>query len=71
MCLQAELLSMPGILALHKQNSNTSVRIAVPDFIGVRDPAFTSGVGIIQYVSKYMRSATRFVFEEKCSKESN
>jgi cell division protein FtsA len=31
------------------------VRIAVPDYIGVRDPSFTSGVGIIQYANKYLR----------------
>ncbi|MNH47713.1 hypothetical protein D3C79_1111030 [compost metagenome] len=30
------------------------MRIALPDYIGVRDPAFSSGVGMIQYVSKYM-----------------
>lgn len=47
-------VSMPGTLALAQSELESSVRIAVPDFIGVRDPAYTSGVGIIQYVSKYM-----------------
>lgn len=49
-------VSMPGMLAAAQQELETSVRIAVPDFIGVRDPSFTSGVGIIQFVAKYMRN---------------
>ncbi|KIL41797.1 cell division protein FtsA [Gordoniibacillus kamchatkensis] len=49
-------VSMPGMLAVAQQELETSVRIAVPDFIGVRDPSFTSGVGIIQFAAKYMRS---------------
>ncbi|RTE04156.1 hypothetical protein EJQ19_27110 [Paenibacillus whitsoniae] len=32
------------------------MRIAVPDFIGVRDPSYTSGVGIITSVSKSMKN---------------
>ncbi len=49
-------VSMPGVLQLAQLELQSSVRIAVPDYIGVRDPAYTSGVGMIQYVSKYMRS---------------
>jgi cell division protein FtsA len=49
-------VSMPGMLAVAQAELDTSVRIAVPDFIGVRDPAFTNGVGIIQYVSKYTKN---------------
>lgn len=49
-------VSMPGVLEVAQAELDSSVRIAVPDFIGVRDPAFTNGVGIIQYVSKYTRS---------------
>ncbi|UVI32201.1 cell division protein FtsA [Paenibacillus spongiae] len=51
-------VTMPGTLALAQAELESSVRIAVPDYIGVRDPAFTSGVGMIQYVSKYMRNRT-------------
>lgn len=50
-------VSMPGMLALAQVELASSVRIAVPDYIGVRDPAFTSGVGIIQYASKYLRNS--------------
>jgi cell division protein FtsA len=47
-------VSMPGMLTIAQVELDNSVRIAVPDFIGVRDPAFTSGVGVIKYVSKLM-----------------
>jgi cell division protein FtsA len=47
---------MPGILTIAQSELATSVRIAVPDFIGVRDPSFTGGVGIIQYVWKHFRN---------------
>lgn len=55
--LSGGTVSLPGMLAAAQSELDTSVRIAVPDFIGVRDPAFTSGVGIIQYASKYMRGS--------------
>ncbi|GFR37475.1 cell division protein FtsA [Insulibacter thermoxylanivorax] len=48
-------VSMPGVAALAQNELRTSVRIASPDFIGVRDPSYTSGVGVIHYVMKYMR----------------
>lgn len=46
-------VSMPGMLQAAQEELGTAVRIAVPDFVGVRDPQYTSGVGIIQYASKY------------------
>jgi cell division protein FtsA len=49
-------MSMPGMLAVAQSELATSVRIASPDFIGVRDPSFTSGVGIIHYINKFARS---------------
>lgn len=45
-------VNIPGILPVAKQELATSVRIASPDFIGVRDPSYTSGVGIINYIAK-------------------
>ncbi|AEI42593.1 cell division protein FtsA [Paenibacillus mucilaginosus] len=50
-------VAMPGMLAVAQMELATSVRIAVPDYIGVRDSSFTSGVGIIQYASRYLRSS--------------
>jgi len=46
---------MPSVLQLAQSELESSVRIAIPDYIGVRDPAFSSGVGMIQYVTKYIR----------------
>ncbi|MCH1640354.1 cell division protein FtsA [Paenibacillus timonensis] len=48
-------VSMPGLLKIAQQELEASVRIAVPDFIGVRDPAFTGGVGILHKVIKNLR----------------
>jgi cell division protein FtsA len=47
-------VSMPGMLTIAQVELENSVRIAVPDFIGVRDPAFTSGVGVIKYASRFV-----------------
>ncbi|NBI29426.1 cell division protein FtsA [Chengkuizengella marina] len=46
-------VSMPGLLETAQEELKSSVRVAVPDYIGVRDPSYTNGVGIIQYVYKY------------------
>lgn len=48
-------VSMPGMLEIAQMELENSVRMAVPDYIGVRDPAYMSGVGIIHYVSKFAR----------------
>ncbi|MFD0960301.1 cell division protein FtsA [Paenibacillus chungangensis] len=47
-------VSLPGTLQLAQGELESSVRIATPDYIGVKDPSYSSGVGMIQYVSKYM-----------------
>ncbi|MBH5316896.1 cell division protein FtsA [Paenibacillus sp. GSMTC-2017] len=46
--------ALPGTLALAQAELEASVRIALPDFIGVKDSSYSSGVGMIQYVSKYI-----------------
>jgi len=51
-------VSMPGVLQLAQTELESNVRIAVPEYIGVRDPSYTNGVGIIQYVAKYVRTRT-------------
>ncbi|WP_040948445.1 cell division protein FtsA [Gorillibacterium massiliense] len=45
-------VSMPGLLATAQKELGTSVRVGSPDFIGVRDPSYTSGVGIISHIVK-------------------
>ncbi|KQL44135.1 cell division protein FtsA [Brevibacillus choshinensis] len=47
-------VAMPGMLELAKEELDAPVRIAIPDYIGVRDPAYTTGVGLIQYALQLM-----------------
>ncbi len=49
-------VSMPALLPLAQEVLQNTVRIASPDFIGVREPSYTSGVGMITYVSKHFRN---------------
>ncbi|GFN30399.1 cell division protein FtsA [Paenibacillus xylaniclasticus] len=58
-------VSMPGTLGLAQQELESSVRIAVPDFIGVRDPAFNNGVGILHYALRMSRSRNTSVSAKK------
>lgn len=44
--------SLPGILEVAKRLIHSNVRIAIPDYIGVRDPKFTTSVGIIQFMDE-------------------
>jgi cell division protein FtsA len=44
--------NMPGILELAQFVLGNSVRIAIPDYIGVRDPQYTTGVGLIKFAYK-------------------
>ncbi|MGF7046160.1 cell division protein FtsA [Paenibacillus sp. DS2015] len=48
-------VSMPGVLQVAQVELAASVRIAVPDYIGVRDPGFTSGVGVLHNVIRNIR----------------
>lgn len=41
--------NMPGTLELAQDLFRSNVRIATPDYIGVREPQFTSGVGILKF----------------------
>jgi len=42
-------MKMPGVLELAQDIFQANVRIAIPDYIGVREPQFTAGVGILQF----------------------
>ena len=61
---------LPGFAALAQHELKTSVRIASPDFIGVRDPSYTSGVGVIHYVLKYMRGVRSSSPKKSASKRT-
>jgi len=42
-------MKMPGALELAQAILVGNVRMAIPDYIGVREPQFTAGVGILQF----------------------
>jgi cell division protein FtsA len=42
-------IAMPGALELSQALFHSNVRIAIPDYIGVREPIYTTGVGILQF----------------------
>lgn len=44
-----------GIVELAREVLQNSVRISAPDYLGVREPQYTTGVGIIKYASKHAR----------------
>jgi cell division protein FtsA len=67
-------VSLHGILEVSQLELGASVRIAIPDFIGVRDPAFASGVGMIQYAAKHINrriGASVVKSKKKVKKPSN
>ncbi|MCP3031107.1 cell division protein FtsA [Halobacillus sp. A1] len=42
-------MNMPGVLELAQDVFHSNVRLAIPDYLGVREPQYTSGVGILQF----------------------
>src|SRR5699024_2246501 len=42
-------MKLPGILELANDVFHVNSRIAIPDYIGVREPQYTVGVGTIQF----------------------
>ncbi|GAB7387654.1 cell division protein FtsA [Bacillaceae bacterium] len=60
--LTGGVVAMPGVLDLAREELNAPVRIAIPEYIGVRDPSYTTGVGLIQMASMHLshrRSANK------------
>ncbi|WP_156290424.1 cell division protein FtsA [Oceanobacillus salinisoli] len=45
-------MAMPGVLDLAQDLFRSNVRIAIPDYIGVREPHFTAGVGVLQFAHR-------------------
>lgn len=41
-----------GLLELAMDTLQNSVRVAIPDYIGVREPQYTTGVGLIQFAHR-------------------
>lgn len=53
--LTGGVANMPGILELAQMVLGSSVRVAVPDYIGVRDPQYTTGVGLIKFAYRHAK----------------
>ncbi|TCS84406.1 cell division protein FtsA [Tepidibacillus fermentans] len=56
--LTGGVVAMNGILSIAQEEFRSSVRISMPDYIGVRDPSYTSGVGLILYASKRFKKTS-------------
>ncbi|ANB59000.1 cell division protein FtsA [Anoxybacillus sp. B7M1] len=59
--LTGGVANMPGILELAQDMLGNSVRIAIPDYIGVRDPQYTTGVGLIKFAYRHAKLQGRGV----------
>ncbi|MGM7635928.1 cell division protein FtsA [Bacillus sp. Hm123] len=53
--------AIPGILDLAQDVFQNRVRVAIPDYIGVREPQYTAAVGLIKYAYKNARLQGRNV----------
>lgn len=69
--LTGGVMSLPGTLLIARRTLGTSVRIAEPSYVGVRDPAYTSGVGIICFATKQQLRASRSSPEPVKAQKSN
>ncbi|MFC4617261.1 cell division protein FtsA [Camelliibacillus cellulosilyticus] len=47
--LTGGVTAMPGVLELASQDLTANVRVAIPDYIGVREPQYTTSVGLIKF----------------------
>ncbi|MFQ3545834.1 cell division protein FtsA [Halobacillus rhizosphaerae] len=55
-------MNMPGVLELAQDIFHSNVRLAIPDYIGVREPQFTSGVGILQFAYRNAKIQGKEIF---------
>jgi len=53
--LTGGVVNMPGVLELAQDVLRNNVRIAKPDYIGVREPQYSTGVGLIQFAYEHAR----------------
>ncbi|MBD8068383.1 cell division protein FtsA [Bacillus sp. PS06] len=53
--LTGGVVNMPGVLELAQAVLQNNIRIAKPDYIGVREPQFSTGVGLIQFAYEHAK----------------
>lgn len=63
--LTGGVAAMPGVVELAREEMQVPVRVAMPDYIGVRDPSYTTGVGLIKYASKHAINRVPMIEKEK------
>ncbi|MBA4537603.1 cell division protein FtsA [Bacillus aquiflavi] len=69
--LTGGVTNMQGVPELAQVVLQSRVRIAVPDYIGVRDPKFTTAVGLIKFAYKNARIQGRKIGSVAASIEEN
>ncbi|MCA1059252.1 cell division protein FtsA [Rossellomorea aquimaris] len=62
--LTGGVANLPGVLELAQIVFQNRVRVAIPDYIGVREPQYTTAVGLIKYAQKNARLQGRSVSAE-------
>ncbi len=62
--LTGGVANLPGVLELSQIVFQNRVRVAIPDYIGVREPQYTTAVGLIKYAQKNARLQGRSVSAE-------
>ncbi|PBB05314.1 cell division protein FtsA [Salimicrobium humidisoli] len=55
-------MNMPGVLELAHDVFSANLRLAVPDYLGVRDPKYTSGVGTLQFAYRNAKIQGKDIF---------
>lgn len=53
--LTGGMVSLPGVLELAEDIYQQNVRVAIPDYIGVREPQYTTAVGLIQFTYRNVK----------------
>ncbi|HET7577831.1 MAG TPA: cell division FtsA domain-containing protein, partial [Bacillales bacterium] len=53
--LTGGIVAMPGVLELAEDIFQHHVRVAIPDYIGVREPQYTTAVGLIQFTYRNVK----------------
>lgn len=59
--LTGGVAALPGILELSHHILQNNVRLASPDYLGVREPQYTTGVGLIQFTYRNIKVQGREV----------
>ncbi|TFE03571.1 cell division protein FtsA [Jeotgalibacillus sp. R-1-5s-1] len=63
--------SMPGVLDLAQAVLQNQVRVAVPDYIGVREPQYTTAVGLIKYAYKHAKLQGKYEKQPSATEYDN